>query len=69
MTLLMRDKENRAVGETIKLVSLIRDVKLDDIDIAVKFLKTDKEYILYVKNVIEEHPELDDEEIAEIIVD
>lgn len=69
MTLLMRDKENRAVGETTKLVSLIRDVKLDDIDIAVKFLKTDKEYILYVKNVIEEHPELDDEEIAEIIVD
>lgn len=69
MTLLMRENENKRLGCMMRLVSQIRDVSIDDVDTATKFLKVNKEYILSVLKVIEEHPGLDDEEIAEMLVD
>jgi predicted transposase/invertase (TIGR01784 family) len=68
MTLLMRDRENIALGKVVNLVSLIRNLKVD-IETATEVLGVDAEYITHVQDVIKEHPELDDEEIAEIILD
>ena len=69
MTLLMRDRENIKLGKVENLVSLIRDVEEKEIESAAKFLKVDIGYISYVQSVINEHPEMDDEEIAEIVID
>ena len=67
MTLLMRDNENKALGENKKLVSQIRDtvIELDTLSVA---LKISVENILKIQSLIEAHPEMDDEEIAELYI-
>ena len=67
MTLLMRDNENKALGENKKLVSQIRDtvIELDTLSVA---LKISVENILKIQSLIEAHPEMDDEEVAELYI-
>ena len=69
MTMKMMMNESKTLGEFKRLVSQIRKIDINDIEMASKFLRVDKEYILYVQDVIKDHPEMDDEEIAEIIID
>lgn len=67
MKMLMREQKN--IGKYEKLVSLIRDINVSDVEIATKFLKVDSSYINKVLSLINEHPEMDDEEIAELLID
>lgn len=69
MTLLMRDNEKKALGKTENLVSIIRRLNAEDIPLAVKFLAVDESFINHVLKVIKENPSLDDEEIAEMIME
>lgn len=69
MTMQMLINETKALGQCKILVSQIRDLDINEIDMASHFLKVDKDYILYVKNVIKENPNLDDDDIAEMILE
>ncbi len=69
MTLLMRDNENKTLGQETKLVSLIRDLDESQLDIASKILKCDISTIHTILSLIDEHPEMDDEEIAQLYID
>ncbi len=69
MTLLMRDNENKTLGQETKLVSQIRDLDESQIDIATKILKCDISTINIILSLIDEHPEMDDEEIAQLYID
>ena len=66
MNMLMKEKVN--LGEVKKTVSLIRDVKSSDIEITSKVLKVDVSYIHKVLSLINDNPDMDDEEIAEILI-
>ena len=68
MTLQMRDNENKTLGEERKMVSLIRDLKESQIEMASIFLKSDVNTIKTILSLIKEHPEMDDEEIAELYI-
>ncbi len=68
MTLQMRDNENKTLGEERKMVSLIRDLKESQIEMASIFLKSDVNTIKTILSLIKEHPEKDDEEIAELYI-
>ena len=54
-------------GERRKLISQIRGLENSDIPTAVKYLKVDEDYIRHILNLIAKHPEMDDEEIAELL--
>ena len=54
-------------GENKKLICLIRGLDNDDIQSAVKYLKVDEDCIRHILNLIAKHPEMDDEEIAELL--
>lgn len=69
MTLLMRDREKQNLGRYEGLVSQIRDIELSEITIASKFLKVDVSYIEKVLSLINDNPEMNDEEVAKILVD
>ncbi len=69
MTLLMRDNENKTLGQETTLVSQIRDLDESQIDIASKILKCDISTINIILSLIDEHPEMDDEEIAQLYID
>lgn len=69
MTMKMLMKEQLGLGETKKTVSVIRDMDISDIDMASKLLKVDVAYIKKVLSLISDNPEMDDEEIAEILID
>ena len=64
MNMNMRLKENGSLHEKKKLVQLIRGLEENEIALAAKFLKEDEELIRKILNIIDEHPEMDDEEIA-----
>lgn len=68
MTLLMRDRETRQLEHNRTLVSQIRDSEMDVYGLS-KVLKVSVDYINKVMSLIEDNPELDDEEIAEMLVD
>ena len=68
MTLLMRDNENKALGEQRKVVSVARTGILDNETMS-KAFQMDVDDILLIQSLIKEHPEMDDEEIAEIYID
>ena len=69
MTLLMRDNENKTLGQYMKLVGLIRKIEVDECKTASKYLDVDEEFIRDVIEFLEEHPTMDDEEVAEIVMD
>ena len=69
MTLLMRDNENKTLGQETKLVSLIRKLDVSQIEEATFFLDCDVATIEAVLALIKEHPEMDDEEIAQLYID
>lgn len=69
MTLLMRDNENKTLGQYMKLVGQIRKISVNECKVASKFLDVDEEFIRDVIELLEEHPTMDDEEIAEIVMD
>ena len=69
MTLLMRDNENKTLGQYMKLVGQIRKISANECKVASKFLDVDEEFIRDVIELLEEHPTMDDEEIAEIVMD
>ena len=69
MTLLMRDREKQNLGRYEELVSQIRDIDISDINMASKFLNVDVTYIKKVLSLINDNPEMDDEEIAKILID
>ena len=69
MTLLMRDNENKTLGQYMKLVGQIRKINVNECKVASKFLDVDEEFIRDVIELLEEHPTMDDEEIAEIVMD
>lgn len=54
-------------GENKKLISQIRGLEYEDIESATKFLKVDEACILDILNLITQHPEMNDEEIAELL--
>lgn len=68
MTLLMRDNENKELGRMEARVSQIRGLDREDVASASIFLKSPKAFIFKVLDLIDENPELDDEEIAEILI-
>lgn len=69
MTLLMRDNENKTLGQYMKLVGQIRKINVNECKVASKFLDVDEEFIRDDIELLEEHPTMDDEEIAEIVMD
>lgn len=69
MTLLMRAREQKNIGHYEMLVSQIRDINISDIDTASKYLKVSADYIKKVLSLINDNPDMEDEEIAEILVD
>lgn len=69
MTLLMRDREKVNLGEMKKTVSIIKNMDISDIEITSKILKVDVDYINKVLSLINENPDMDDEEIAEILME
>lgn len=69
MTLLMRDNENKTLGQYMKLVGQIRKINVNEYKVASKFLDVDEKFIRDVIELLEEHPTMDDEEIAEIVMD
>ena len=69
MTLLMRDNENKTLGQYMKLVGQIRKISANECKVASKYLDVDEEFIRDVIEFLEEHPTMDDEEIAEIVMD
>lgn len=69
MTLLMRDNENKTLGQYMKLVGQIRKINVNECKVASKFLDVDEKFIRDVIELLEEHPTMDDEEIAEIVMD
>ena len=69
MTLLMRDNENKTLGQYMKLVGQIRKINVNECKVASKFLDVDEKFIRDVIEFLEEHPTMDDEEIAEIVMD
>ena len=69
MTLLMRDNENKTLGQYMKLVGQIRKINVNECKVASNFLDVDEEFIRDVIELLEEHPTMDDEEIAEIVMD
>lgn len=68
MTLLMRDNENKTIGKYSGFVSYVRDLDESQLDVASKILKCDISTIETILSLIDEHPEMDDEEIAEIYI-
>lgn len=51
------------------MVFQIRDIDIFDIDTASKIFNVDVTYIKKVLSLINDNPEIDDEEIAEILID
>lgn len=69
MTLQMRDRENVELGEMKNQVFLIRKISRDKIESTSDFLGVSESFVIKVMDLIEENPDLDDEEIAEMLVD
>ena len=69
MTLQMRDRENVELGEMKKQVFLIRKITRDKVAATSDFLGVSESFVIKVMDLIEENPDLDDEEIAEMLVD
>ena len=69
MTLQMRDRENVELGEMKNQVFLIRKISRDKIESKSDFLGVSESFVIKVMDLIEENPDLDDEEIAEMLVD
>lgn len=69
MTLQMRDRENIELGEMKNQVFLIRKISRDKIESTSDFLGVSESFVIKVMDLIEENPDLDDEEIAEMLVD
>lgn len=69
MTLQMRDRENVELGEMKKQVFLIRKITRDKVADTSDFLGVSESFVIKVMVLIEENPDLDDEEIAEMLVD
>ena len=69
MTLQMRDRENIELGEMKNQVFLIRKISRDKIESTSDFLGVSESFVIKVMYLIEENPDLDDEEIAEMLVD
>ena len=69
MTLQMRDRENVELGEMKKQVFLIREITRDKVAATSDFLGVSESFVIKVMDLIEENPDLDDEEIAEMLVD
>ena len=69
MTMKMLINESVELGEYKNMVKQIRGIRSDDIPTASKYLKVDISFISNVLKIIEENPDLDDEEIAEMIIE
>lgn len=69
MTLQMRDRENIELGEMKKQVFLIRKITRYKVAATSDFLGVSESFVIKVMDLIEENPDLDDEEIAEMLVD
>ncbi len=69
MTLQMRDRENVELGEMKKQVFLIRKITRGKVAATSDFLGVSESFVIKVMVLIEENPDLDDEEIAEMLVD
>ena len=69
MTLQMRDRENIELGEMKNQVFLIRKISRDKIESTSDFLGVSESFVIKVMDLIEENQDLDDEEIAEMLVD
>ena len=68
-TMMMLVKDNRKIGAYKQSVFQIRGIKTSDISNASKYLKMNVSFINKVLSLIEKNPELDDEEIAEMLFD
>ena len=69
MTMKMLINESVELGEYKNRVKQIRGIQPDDIPTASKYLKVDISFISNVLKIIEENPDLDDEEIAEMLIE
>lgn len=69
MTIKMMMNESKTLGEFKRLVSCIRGIDSNDIKNVSKVLKVEESFVIEVLELIAENPQLDDEEIAEMVVD
>lgn len=68
MTMNMLLAENGVIHENKKLVQLVRGIDENEISIASKFFKEDEKNIRKILELIKAHPEMDDKEIAELLI-
>ena len=59
--------EDKELGEYRTYVNQIRDSEFPD-DVLIKVLKVDGKTLMLVRNIISEHPDWDDEEVAEEVL-
>ena len=67
MSINVERADDKELGEYRKVVSQIRGSEYSD-DILVDILKIDGRTLFYVRQVLSEHPDWDDEEVAEEVL-
>ena len=67
MTLLMRDNENKLLGKYMHLIDQVKKLDVKDAEIAAKILGIKEQQIYEIKDYIAEHPEMDEDDLAEHI--
>ena len=67
MTLLMRDNENKLLGKYMLLIDRVKNLDVKDAEIAAKILGIKEQQIYEIKDYIAEHPEMDEDGLAEHI--
>ena len=62
-------KEAREIGRQSTYVRIIRNLAADDdIELAARCMDVEISFMMEIKDTIEKNPEMDDEEIAEMIM-
>ena len=70
MTLYMRDQEQKRLGEKIKDVKIVKKLSNEySIQKIAEILEVTEEFCMSVITLSEEHPDWDDEDIAEELSD
>ena len=67
MTLLMRDNENKLLGKYMLLIDRVKNLDVKDAEFAAKILGIKEQQIYEIKDYIAEHPEMDEDDLAEHI--
>ena len=68
MLLWERDLDNIKLGDYKRIVISCRDLDISQFESAAKILKCDTSVLEDIKDLIDDNPELDDEDIAQLYI-